>query len=64
MSNEDRKQFTLIKNIIAKNIEITLPDHSKQFHVYIDASNRIIAGVLMQEKDKSLRTISGFQEHY
>jgi transposase InsO family protein len=46
---ECQQSFDTIKAILAKDIFIRYPDHSKPFHVYTDASDTQLGSVIIQE---------------
>ena len=49
----EEKAFKNINEAIINSRELTIPDQSKQFYLFTDASNIIIAGVLCQVDDEN-----------
>jgi hypothetical protein len=46
---EEQKAFDKIKQKVRKKTFLAFPDFEKEFHVYTDASNTQLGGVIMQE---------------
>ena len=48
-TEEHQKSFENAKNMISREAMLAYPDFSKEFHVYADASDYQLGGVIMQE---------------
>ena len=46
---EHQQAFEEIKSAISKETLLAFPDFSKEFHIYVDASDYQLGGVIMQE---------------
>ncbi|KAL8595626.1 hypothetical protein ACOMHN_025662 [Nucella lapillus] len=57
-SEKGKDSFTTLKERICTSLILCMPDHTKDFVVRTDASDRGIGAVLMQEKDGKLCPIS------
>ena len=44
-----QKAFDLIKNVMARQILLKYPDFTKPFHIYTDASQYQLGGVILQD---------------
>ena len=64
---EQQKAFDEIKKVISREAILTFPDFSKPFHVFTDASDYQLGGVIMQE-NKPLafysRKLNSAQKNY
>ena len=64
---EQQKAFDEIKRVISKEVMLSFPDFSKEFHVYTDASDYQLGGVIMQS-NKPLafysRKLTSAQKNY
>lgn len=56
-NGNELNDFEKLKSEIIKANELFLPDFSKKFHVFTDASDKFIAGVLMQKHGNKLRPV-------
>jgi hypothetical protein len=52
-TNEQQEAFEEIKRVMCQKTMLSFPDFSKEFHVYMDASDYQLGGVIMQD-DKLL----------
>ena len=48
-TEEQQKAFRTIKNVMAKKILLSYPDFSKPFHIYTDASDKQLGGIIVQD---------------
>jgi hypothetical protein len=48
--DEHQKTFENIKNIICREVMLTLPDFSRPFHIYTDASDKQLGAVITQDE--------------
>ena len=64
---EQQEAFEHIKKVISREVMLSFPDFSKEFHIYTDASDYQLGGVIMQE-DKPLafysRKLNSAQKNY
>ena len=56
-TEEQQKAFKTIKNVMAKKILLSYPDFSKPFHIYTDASDKQLGGIIVQD-DKPIALYS------
>jgi hypothetical protein len=49
-TDEHQKAFENVKKIICREVMLTVPDFSKPFHIYTDASDKQLCAVITQDQ--------------